>query len=502
MFVGLAAGVAILAAVLVVRALSMRSRQLAVAPAAPLAVDAGAAAQRLAGALKFETVSFQDPAQFDGRQFVALRDYLAAQFPRVHRALRLEVVNDYSLLYTWQGTGDEPPMLLLGHTDVVPVDPATAGQWIQPPFGGVIAGGYVWGRGAIDDKGSVLAILEAVELLLAAGDQPSRTVILAFGHDEEVLGEHGAKAMAAILAERGVAPALVLDEGGSILVDLFPGVTRPVASIGIAEKGYVSLELTVDGAGGHSSVPPTRTAVGQLSTAVDRLQTNRVPANFDAAIGRSFDYLGPEMGLPLRVVFANLWLFQPLVEWRMASEARTDAAIRTTTAPTMFHAGVKENQLPTTARAVVNFRILPGDTVDSVLEHTRRTIDDPEVRIAVLGEADNPSPVSDVEGPAFAYLARTIRATNADAVVSPFLVLGATDSRHYVHLSPAGVFRFAPMRTRPDDIHRFHGLNERIGVEDYAGMVRFYGALLRDLGELGRDRRASGRKKAPRSGMG
>lgn len=480
----LAAGLVVVLAILLARTLSMGSRQIAVDPAPPIALDADAAATRLAGALQFQTVSYQDAAQFDGQQFLALREYLAAQFPRVHQALQLEVVNDYSLLYTWKGTGNEAPILLLGHIDVVPVDPATAGAWTHPPFGGVIADGYVWGRGAIDDKGSVLGILEAVELLLAAGYQPPRTVIIAFGHDEEILGERGAKAMSALLAERGVAPALVLDEGGAILVDVFPGVAAPVASIGIAEKGYVSIELTVDGVGGHSSVPPTRTAVGQLSTAVDRLQKNLVPANLDAAIGRTFDYLGSEMSLPMRMVIANMWLFQPLVEWQMAQEPRTNAAIRTTTAPTMFHAGVKENQLPTTARAVVNFRILPGDTVETVVEHVRRTIDDPAVNVTVLGLADNPSPVSDVDGPAFAYLARTVEATNPDVVVAPFLVLGATDARQYVRLAPKSVFRFAATRTHPDDIPRFHGLNERIGVDNYAGLIRFYAELLRNLGEF------------------
>jgi carboxypeptidase PM20D1 len=307
--------------------------------------------------------------------------------------------------------------------------------------------------------------------------------MLAFGHDEELLGEHGAATIAKTLKDRGVEPEFVLDEGGSILEGLFPGVAHPVASIGMAEKGYVSVELTVDGAGGHSSIPPRQTAVGQLSAAINRLEEHPVPANIDAAMGRSFEYIGPEMAFPLRLVFANLWLFRPLVEWQMARAPQTDATIRTTTAPTMFSGGVKENQLPTSARAVVNFRILPGDTVESVVEHVRKTIDDPAVKVAVLGRGDDPSPVSDVNAPAFAYLNRTVRATNPDVVVAPFLVLGATDARHYSILTP-NVYRFVPMRTRPDDIPRFHGLNERIAVDNYAGMIRFYHELLRGLDRL------------------
>lgn len=486
----LAAGIAVLAAVLVVRTLGVRSKQVAVAPVAPLAIDAAAAAERLAGALRLRTVSHQDPADFDGGQFRALHDYLARQFPRVHQTLRREAVNDYSLLYTWPGGGDGRPALLLAHLDVVPVDPSSEASWVHPPFAGAIADGYVWGRGAVDDKGSALAILEAIEHLLAAGYQPPRTVMLAFGHDEELLGEQGAQAMAALLKARGVSPEFVLDEGGSILEGLFPGVASPVASVGMAEKGYVSVELTVDGSGGHSSIPPRRTAVGQLSAAIDRLEEQRMPANIDAAMRRSFEYIGPEMIPPMRLVFANLWLFRPLVEWQMAQAPRTDAILRTTTAPTMFHAGVKENQLPTSARAVVNFRILPGDTIDDVLAHVGRVVADPQVQVRVLGRADDPSPVSDVDAPAFAYLNRTIRSVNPDAVVAPFLVLGATDARFYSGLTP-NVYRFLPMRTRPDDVPRFHGLNERIGIDNYVGMIRFYAELLGNLHAL------EGRAPAP-----
>ena len=478
-----AASLVILVAVLVGRAWRMPSRQVTVPPAPPAAVDAGAAAQRLAGALRLATVSTQDAAHFDGAPFRALHAYLAERFPLVHQTLQREVVNDYSLLYTWQGTGAAPPAVLLAHLDVVPVDPSTEASWIHPPFGGVIADGYVWGRGAIDDKGSALAILESVEHLLAAGYRPPRTVLLAFGHDEEVSGERGARAMAEMLRTRGVTPAFVLDEGGAILEGLFPGVAAPVASIGMAEKGYVTVELTVEGTGGHSSMPPPHTAVGQLSAAIERLETHPMPSNLDAAMGRSLEYIGPEMGLPLRLAAASLWLFKPVLEWQLGRAPQTNAVIRTTTAPTMFQGGVKENQLPTSARAAVNFRILPGDTVEGVVEHVRHVVEDPQVKVAVLGHSNEPSPVSDIDGPVFAYLARTVRATNPDTVVAPFLVLGGTDARHYAGMTP-NVFRFVPMRTRPDDVPRFHGLNERLSVVDYSAMIQFYIELLRGLNGL------------------
>ncbi len=469
--------VLLLAVVLVVRALRATSRQVVVTAAPRLDLDAQRLAEGLAGAIRFRTISHQDPAQFDGAPFRELRDYLAARFPHLHRVARREMVNEHSLLYTWPGGGAGAPLVLLAHLDVVPVEPGTERDWLQPPFGGVIVDGFIWGRGALDDKASALAILEAAEVLAARGWQPPRDLIFAFGHDEEISGRAGAQAMAALLRERGVAPELIIDEGTTILQGIVPGITAPVASIGIAEKGYVSLELTTQLAGGHSSLPPRRTAIGVLSQAVTRLQENPVPGNLDAAVARTFDYLGPEMGFPLRLVFANLWLFSPLVERQLGAAPQTNAAMRTTTAPTIFQGGTKENQLPVSARAVVNFRILPGDTVESVVAHVRRTIDDPAVAIGILGEPVEPSAVSPADGPVFAALTRTIRATNPDVVVAPVLVLGATDARHYTGLTPH-VYRFTPVRTAPDDLPRYHGTNERIGIDAYADMVRFYVALL------------------------
>lgn len=472
-----AVGVLLLAAILVVRTVRSASRQVAVPAAARLALDEQALAERLAGAIRHRTVSHQDPAHFDGAAFRALHAYLAERFPHVHRALRRETVNDYSLLYTWPGGGAGRPLVLLAHLDVVPVEPGTEADWQQPPFDGVIADGFIWGRGTLDDKGSALAILEAAEVLAARGWQPPRDLIFAFGHDEEVTGRQGALAMAELLRQRGVEPEMVLDEGATILHGIVPGLAAPVAAVGVAEKGYVSIELTTQRDGGHSSLPPRRTAIGVLSEAVARLQAHPVPGNLDAAVARTFDYLGPEMGFPLRLVFANLWLFAPLVERQLGAAPQTNAAIRTTTAPTIFEGGTKENQLPVSARAVINFRILPGDTVESVLAHVRRVVDDPEVRIAILGEPNEPSPVSPADGPAFDALTRTIRATNPDALVAPILVLGATDARHYTGLTP-NVYRFTPVRTAPDDLPRYHGTNERIAITGYADLVRFYAALM------------------------
>jgi len=469
--------VLVLAVIVVGRGLRLSSRQVQVEPAAPVAIDADRAAAGLAEAIRFKTISNQDPAHFDASQFAGLGAFLEQRFPLVHRTLAREAVSDHSRLYMWAGRGDGKPIVLLAHLDVVPVEAGTEGNWIQPPFSGAIADGYIWGRGALDDKCGALAILEAVEHLLGVGFQPARPVYIAFGHDEEVGGTLGAKAMAARLAERGVDAQFVLDEG-AIIQGLVPGITAPVASVGVGEKGYVSIELTTDGAGGHSSIPPRQTAIGVLSKAIERLEQNQLPANLDAVMGQSLAFLGPEMPFGQRAVLANLWLFGPLIERTMGDSPQTNAAIRTTTAPTIFAAGIKENVLPASARAVVNFRILPGDSVQSVVEHVRRTVDDPAVAIDVLGIGDDPSPLSDPNDPAFAGLARAVRAVFPDTLVAPILSLGATDARYYTGIS-RNVYRFMPIRLGPDDLTRIHGTNERIAVADYVGMVRFYIELLK-----------------------
>ena len=465
-------------AVVLVRGVSTTSRQVQVEPAAPVPIDAERAADTLASAIRFRTVSHQDPAHIDASQFSGLVRFIAERFPRVHRELTREAVNDYSALYTWKGRAADKPIVLLAHIDVVPVEAGTENNWLQPPFSGAQADGYIWGRGALDDKGSAMAILEAVEHLLGTGFQPQRTVYLAFGHDEEVSGRRGAAVMAKLLHDRGVEAEFVMDEG-AIVDGMVPGISAPVASLSVGEKGYASIELTATGAGGHSSVPPRQTTIGALSAAIAELERNQMPANLGAAIGKSLDFLGPEMPFGQRVLFANLWLFNPLVEREMAKIPQTNAGIRTTTAPTIFDAGVKDNVLPASARAVVNFRILPGDTVDTVVEHVRETIDNPSIAVRVLDDSTNPSPMSDPEAAAFARVSRAIRATFPGTVVSPFLSLGATDARWYTIISP-NVYRFAPYRLRAEDVARIHGTNERIAVTDYVGMIRFYIELLKN----------------------
>jgi carboxypeptidase PM20D1 len=476
--------VVVLAVVLLARTMTVKSLQPADAAAVSIEVDEEGALERFVGAIQIPTVSFENVEDTDSTQFRALHGYFQRAYPRVHESLTREMVGGLSLLYTWEGT--EPglePVVLMGHQDVVPVIPGTEEEWTHPPFGGVVEDGFIWGRGTMDDKISVVAILEAVEALLSQGFQPRRTHYLAFGHDEEVGGVRGAAAIADLLEARGAEPyAYVIDEGGAVARDMIPGIEGAVAIIGIAEKGYVNLELVVEGVGGHSSTPPRNTNIGILSEAISELEENPFPARFEGAPRQMFSYIGPEMGFLPRMVFANLWLFKPVVKRLMLGDRVTASMVRTTTAVTIIEGGVKANVLPIRARAVVNLRILPGETTGSVLDYVREVIDDDRVQVRILGdEARDPSPVSDPNGAPFQLLARTVKEVIDEdgLVVAPYLVMGGTDAKYYSGQS-RDVFRFIPAPMRADALQRVHGTDERMSLEGLFASVRFFQQLIRN----------------------
>ena len=469
----------LLASVLLINTRRFTSKQIQVEPIQAISVDEDSVAPRLAQALRFPTVSYQDSGQTKGEAFLALHSYLEQAFPRVHSTLTRELVADYSLLYTWRGRDESlEPILLLAHQDVVPVEPETLTDWEQPPFDGRIADGHIWGRGAMDDKFALLAIMEAVEMQLARGLRPQRTIYLAFGHDEEVGGYGGAAKIAELLRRRNIEPAYVLDEGLTISDGVVPNINKPIALIGLADKGYLSLELSVEEQSGHSSMPPAQTAIGILSAAVSRLEKRQMPASVEGVVRQTLEHIGPEMAFGKRLVMANLWLFKPLVERQLAASPSTNAGIRTTTAATIIEGGVKENVLPVRARAVVNFRIMPGDDIEGVIAHVGKIVDDRRVKVTRFGTSNGePSPISDVNAAGYRIIERTLRQVFPEALVAPALGVGGTDSEHYTGLTP-NVYRFSPLRLRPEDMKRLHGTNERTSIQDYAWGVRFYYQLI------------------------
>ncbi len=470
----------VLLVVLAVRAGTLPSRQPRVEPAALPSIDAEAVAARLGASLRFRTISHLEAEKFDGAPFLALHAWLARTYPEAHRVLRRDLVSDYTLLYTWPGRDPSlKPVVLLAHQDVVPVDPGTEDRWLHPPYSGAIADGYVWGRGALDDKVNVVMQLEAVERLLARGFRPRRTVMLAFGHDEELGGPRGAGGVAALLAERGVEPEIVLDEGGSVIRGMFPGVDEPLAVVGIAEKGYLSTELVVESAGGHSSTPPSENAIAVLAEAVLRLENDPFPSRLVPATRAFFDALAPEAPFGMRLALANLWLFEPVLLAVLGAGPTTGAIVRTTTATTLIGAGVKDNVVPARASAVVNHRILPGDTIETTLARDRAVVADPRVAVGHLPKRRDPSPMSDIEAPAFDLLARTIREVFPQAIVAPYLMVGGTDARHFRPLTPR-VYRFMPFPLVAEDLSGIHGTNERVRVDALPAAVGFYVRFLRN----------------------
>ena len=482
----------ILAAVVAFRTLLVTSRQGVFEPAAETtaATDPvpNGAAERLATALTFRTLSLPPPAPHDREEFHAMHLWMAETYPLVHQELEVETVAELSLLYTWRGVDPSlPPVVLMGHQDVVPVIPGTEDRWTHPPFAGEIADGWIWGRGAMDDKATVVAILEAVESLLADGFRPRRTHYLAFGHDEEVGGAQGAQKIADLLESRRVGDfALVLDEGGAITEGMLPGAAGPTAIIGAAEKGYVSLELIATAEGGHSSTPPSSTAIGILARAITRLEDNPFPLRIDGATRSMLEFIGPEMSLSRRALLANLWLTGPLVKRGMAESTSGAASLRTTTAATMFDAGIKDNVLPIHARAIVNFRILPGETVESVTSRVREVVGDGRIAVDVaFGFGRDPSPVSDIEGKAFRMVGRTIREVlpGEELLITPYLVVGGTDAKYYGERSK-NVFRFLPVFIRGTDMARIHGTDERLSVDSVPLAIRYFRRLIRNTDEL------------------
>ncbi|HSJ07238.1 MAG TPA: M20 family peptidase [Longimicrobiales bacterium] len=442
------------------------------------AVDTDRAVRNLSAAVRYRTMAVDGDAAAYADEFAGFRGFLAETYPLVHSALEREVVAGHTLIYRWAGTHEDlPPVLLMGHMDVVPVEPGTEDAWPHGPFDGVIADGYVWGRGTMDDKPNVIGLLEAAEHMLAEGFRPSRTVYLLFGHDEEVGGD-GAAAAAALFAERGIRFEFVLDEGGMILHPEVFGSSAPIALVKTAEKGYLTVELSVRGTGGHSSRPPRETPVGILSRAIVRLEDSPFPARLEGPALDMVSTLAPDMGGAARVAFANRWLLNGMLLRRMSADPSSNASIRTTMAPTMLQASPKDNVLPSRASAIVNFRLLTGDSVAAVLHRVRRIVADDRVHIDVV-TAVEPSPASDPASGNYALLGRTIREVAPDVRVSPYLSLGATDSRHFTSLSD-DVYGFLPLVADNDALDRIHGTGERIAVADLERIVRFYVQVMRN----------------------
>lgn len=479
----LVAASVLLGAVLVLRTAQLRADPPLAPPIARVDLDAAWLADRLAQALRIPTVSQAEAGAADAAAFAQFHATLAALFPRVHAELDVERIGAWSLLYRWPGSDAAAlPALLAAHMDVVPVEPGTEARWTHAPFAGVIADGYVWGRGALDDKSNLMAQLEAAERLLAQGLRPRRTLYFAYGHDEEIGGEQGAALIAGELQRRGVRLAFTLDEGSAITRGIIAGVDRPVAAIMSGEKGYASFRLTARASGGHSSTPTADAAIPRLARALARLDDAPLPPRLTPPVARMLDRVAPEMPYGARLLIANRDMLEPLLLQALARSSITNALIRTTQAMTVLRAGIKDNVLPAEAYALINYRLLPGDRIEAVQRHIVEHVDDDGIAVTLEDSFGNEAPpLSDPDAPAFGLIAKTVNEVFPEALVSSGIILATTDNRHYAAVRDQAYY-FAPFLYTPDEQSRIHGSDERIAVEGYADMVRFYLRLLENAG--------------------
>ncbi|XP_077977194.1 N-fatty-acyl-amino acid synthase/hydrolase PM20D1-like [Glandiceps talaboti] len=473
----------------VLRTLTLSSRQPAVQECNPYDTDFIAANDRLKRnlqrAISIRTISYEYDHQ-NTEELSRFVTFLQETFPNVHSSplVKREVVANYSLLFTVAGTDKHiKPYMLAAHTDVVPVQ---GQQWDYPSFEGLEEDGFIYGRGTIDDKHCVMGILEALEFRLQRGEQLKRTLYIAIGHDEEVSGFKGAAAISQILQSRNVEVEFLLDEGLTVTDGVVPLIKKKVALIGVAEKGFLTVEAVLNTTNtGHSSMPPKHTTIGKLAQGVSRLENNPLPNMFGyGPEWAMFENLAPEMTVVGRVIMSNLWLFHPAISWFMSGIPSNNAMIRTTTAVTKIHGGFKDNVIPPVATATINHRIHPAQSVKEVLAHDYQVLNEvmsrekDKIRLDVKASLE-PSIISPHDKHSFGYqtLTRSIRQVFTDVAVTPGLMICNTDTRHYWALTE-NIYRFAPAVMTLTDLPRYHGINERISVRNYEQVVNFYYHLM------------------------
>lgn len=437
--------------------------------------------ENLAAAIRYETISHDLNIAPDDAAFKGFHKFLEDTYPNAHRVMEKEVVSDYSLMYRWpaaEGT-TRKPIALLAHMDVVPVPEYGLKDWKHPPFHGVIdADGVLWGRGALDDKGILISLMEAAERMAASGFTPDRDIYFLFGHDEELGGDMGAVKMAEILKSRGVQLAWAMDEGSAMTDGIVPGIKSPVALVSLGEKGSVTLRFSAEDEGGHSSAPKEFTAASLAAKAGVAVMENPYEPILDEHLEEFLFAIAPEQPFINRLMIANLWLTRPFMESQLAKSPTVAAFMRTTTAFTMMKSGTKTNILPQYGEAVVNYRIHPRDTVESVTERARMLVDDERVKITNLGGGREATSMSDPMGEGYKAIETTIADEFGDIPIAPTLTVQGTDARHY-DIVADGVYRFMPFVFKPEDLKRIHGTNEAVPITVIARQVDFFEKLMR-----------------------
>ena len=464
----------LLLAVVLLRTAAFRPKAEAFRTYAPVEFDREAAVTNLQQLIRYRTVSYTDAAKEDPAEFEKLIALLPELYPHVYEKCTLTRLPDRGLLFYWAGKAHDEASVMMAHFDVVPVEEE---NWKKPPFEGIIEDGVLWGRGTLDTKVTFNGVLTAADHLIAQGFQPEQDIYFAFSGQEEINGP-GAVNIVHWFQEHNINIQLVVDEGGAVVEDVFPGVKQPCALIGIAEKGMMNLEYSVSSAGGHASAPKPHTPVGVLAAACKRVEDHPFKAHIDGPAAQMFDTLGRYSTPLYRMIFANMWCFGWIIDTLgKKSGGEMNALVRTTVAFTQMEGSSARNVIPPEAKMVSNIRLNPADSVASALAYLEKTVNDPAVEITSL-ESFEPSPVSETGCDAWEKVASAVANTWPGCIVSPYLMVQCSDSRHYRDLSNH-VYRFSAMDLTAEERSTIHGNNERIRLETAAKAVEFYIRLMR-----------------------
>lgn len=461
-------------AVIIIRAARFQPAPHPPAALGEVAVPKEKAAADLAAMIRCKTVSFLDESKVDQNEFLKFTRLLEERFPLIHQNCPLEKIGRTGLLYHWKGQKNTEPIVLMAHYDVVPADEES---WEKPPFSGLIEDNILWGRGTLDTKGTLCGILEAAECLLANDFTPDRDIYFSFAGDEEITGPSCVE-IVSWFEQKGIRPAMVVDEGGAIVENVFPGVSVPCALIGIGEKGVVHIECGMESQGGHASTPPPHTILGQLSQAVVRLENHPFPTEFTKPVAEMFDTLGRHSGFIYKILFANLWCFMPLLKLICRlSGAELNAMMRTTCAVTQMEGSKAFNVLPPKAKLGLNLRLLGSTDMKAAVNYIKKVIKNDQIEVKLVSGM-NPSIHSDTTCEEWETLRQVIHTTWPDALISPYLMMAASDSRHYCRITDR-VYRFSAMKLSREERRMIHGHNERIPLETLYKTVEFYIRLIR-----------------------
>ena len=475
-WLGLLALVVAFLAVVLIRALRFKPRATQAVAAEEAAVDRQKAIDDLAEMIRCKTVSYYDDEKIDKAEFKKFRALLKKLYPTVFRKASYEEIGPSGILFTLKGKSAEQPAVFMAHYDVVPVNEE---GWSKPAFDGIIEDGVLWGRGTLDTKCTLLGVLEAAEHLLLQGFVPEHDMYFAFAGDEEVAGK-SQPVIVETLRARGVVPAIVVDEGGAVVDGIFPGVSQSCALIGIAEKGLMDAQFVIEGAGGHASAPPPHTGLGRLARAVTQIENKPFPRKLTKPVAEMFDTLGRRSSFLYRVIFANLWCFLPLLDALCKKTGgELNAMMRTTCAFTMAEGSKASNVLPPRARMVANLRVINGTTCEETLTALKNRLDDKGIQTSIVQGMD-PSRVSETKGYGWDKLTSAIAQTWPEALISPYLMVACSDSRHYCAISDY-VYRFSAMELTKQERGCIHGHDERIPLDKIVTTVQFYVRLMRSL---------------------